>query len=146
MNTGKPEQGGISGSRKPETGQYLISAAITGIAALSCAPLAGGSHYHVVSFILLFVVSIMSTFLGMGPVLLASTLSALIWNFFFIPPQLTFHIDKPEDLLIFGLFFIIALVNGILTTRIRRQEILAREREKRTDRLFRLTHELSKAS
>lgn len=146
MKTGKPEQGGISGSRKPETGQYLISAAITGIAALSCAPLAGGSHYHVVSFILLFVVSIMSTFLGIGPVLLASTLSALIWNFFFIPPQLTFHIDKPEDLLIFGLFFIIALVNGILTTRIRRQEVLAREREKRTESLFRLTHELSKAS
>ncbi len=146
MKTRKPEQGGIRGLEKTGTGQYFVSVAITGITALSCAPLAGGSNYHVVSFILLFVVSIMSTFLWMGPVLLASTLSALIWNFFFIPPQLTFHIDKTEDLLIFGLFFIIALVNGILTTRIRRQEVLAREREKRTESLFRLTHELSKAS
>jgi two-component system sensor histidine kinase KdpD len=84
--------------------------------------------------------------MGTGPVLLASTLSALVWNFFYIPPHHTFHIDKTEDILIFGLFFIIALVNGILTTRVRRQEKIAREREKRTNALFQLTKELSKAS
>jgi two-component system sensor histidine kinase KdpD len=44
------------------------------------------------------------------------------------------------------LFFIIALVNGILTTRVRRQEKLAIDREKRTNALFQLTKELSKAS
>ena len=76
---------------------------------------------------------------------MASTLSAVVWNFFFIPPQFTFHIDKTEDILIFGLFFIIALLNGVLTTRVRRQEKLAVEREERTNSLFGLTKELSKA-
>lgn len=125
---------------------YLLSIIFIGGTALICSPLANTQNYHLVSYILLFVVSILSTFMGIGPVLLASTLSALVWNFFFIPPHHTFHIDKTEDILIFGLFFIIALVNGVLTTRVRRQEKIAREREKRTNALFQLTKELSKAS
>ena len=125
---------------------YLLCVLIISGTAVACAPLANTQNYHVVSFVLLFVVSILSTFMGIGPVLLASTLGAVVWNFFFIPPHLTFHIAKTEDVLIFGLFFIIALVNGVLTTRVRRQEKIAREREKRTNALFQLTKELSKAS
>jgi K+-sensing histidine kinase KdpD len=125
---------------------YILAIAIIAGSASLCIPLANTENYHVVSYILLFVVSIISTFLGIGPVLLAATLSALVWNFLFIPPHWTFHIDKTEDILIFGLFFIIALVNGVLTTRVRRQEKVAREREKRTSALFELTKELSKAS
>jgi len=125
---------------------YLLSVAITSGTALLCTPLANSQNYHMVSFILLFAVTIMSVFLGIGPVLVASTLSALAWNYFFIPPYYTFKIEKTEDILIFGLFFIIVLVNGILTTRVRRQEKLARDREKRTNALFQLTKELSKAS
>lgn len=124
---------------------YILSIIIVGITALLCTPLSNTQSYHVVSFILLFIVSFMATFMGIGPVLLASTLSALAWNYFFIPPHYTFHIEKAEDILMFGMFFIIALVNGVLTTRVRRQEQLAREREERTNALFQLTKELSKA-
>ena len=89
-----------------------------------------------VSFILLFVVSILATFMSMGPVLVASTLSAIVWNYFFIPPNYTFHIDKAEDILMFSMFFIIVMVNGVLTSKVRLQERLAREREERTNALF----------
>ena len=109
-------------------------------------PLSNLQGYHVVSFILLFAVSMLATFMGIDPVLVAATLSALVWNFFFIPPNLTFHIDKTEDILMFGMFFIVALMNGVLTTKVRRQERLACEREERTNALFQLTKELSKAS
>jgi K+-sensing histidine kinase KdpD len=125
---------------------YVLAVLIIGGTATLSIPLANTQNYHVVSFILLFVVSILSTFMGIGPVLAASTMSALVWNYFFIPPHRTFHIEKTEDILIFGLFFIIALVNGVLTTRLRKQEQIAREREKRTNALFQLTKELSKAS
>lgn len=125
---------------------YFLAVLIIGVIAAIFSPLANTQNYHVVSFILLFAVSLLSTFMRVGPVLLASAFAALLWNFFFIPPHLTFHIEKTEDLLIFGLFFIIALANGILTTRVRRQEELMREREKRTNTLFQLTRELSKAS
>lgn len=125
---------------------YVLAMLVVGIVAILCKPLSNTQNYHVVSYILLFVVSILSTIMGIGPVLLAATISALVWNFFFIPPHLTFHIERTEDLLIFGLFFIIAFANGVLTTRVRTQEQLAREREKRTNALFQLTKELSKSS
>ena len=133
-------------SKKQGINHFVLAVIITAGTALLCTPLVNTQSYHVVSFILLFVVSILATFMGTGPVLLASTLSAIFWNFFFIPPQFTFHIEKTEDILIFGLFFIIALVNGVLTTRVRKQEQLVRDREKRTNALFQLTKELSKAS
>lgn len=123
----------------------MLSVVIPGFTTLICLPLADTQNYHLVSYILLFVVSILSTFMTAGPVLLASTLSAILWNIFFIPPHFTIQIEKTGDILIFGLFFIIALVNGVLTTRVRQQEKIAREREKRTNALFQLTKELSKA-
>jgi two-component system, OmpR family, sensor histidine kinase KdpD len=102
--------------------------------------------YQVVSFVLLFIVSILAFFLGTGPVLVSATLSALTWDFFFIPPPFTFHVDKPEDMLMLIMFFIIALLSGVLTSRIRRQEMKIRIREERTNALYQLTRELSVAN
>src|SRR5512133_1887197 len=126
--------------------QYLIVMIIVSFTALLCRPLSNLQGYHIVSLILLFVVSLMAVFLGIGPILLASTLSSLVWNFFFIPPHFALHIEKTEDKLMFGSFFFIALLNGVLTNRIRRQEILSLEREERTNAIFELTRELSNAS
>jgi len=123
---------------------YLLVVLIIGLTTLVCTPLSNPQSYHIVSFILLFVVAILAVFLGIGPVLLASTMSAVSWNYFFIPPFHTFHIAGTEDRLMFISFFIIALLNGILTNRIRRQERLVRAREDETNALFQLTGELSK--
>ncbi len=102
--------------------------------------------YRIVSFILLFVVSILAVFFGTGPILVASTLSAAIWDYFFIPPSFTLHIGETEDTLLLVMFFMVALLNGILTSRIRRQEINARKREERTLALYELSKELLTAS
>ena len=124
---------------------YLIAIFIIALTTFLCSPLSNQQSYHIVSFILLFVVALLAVFMGIGPVLLASTFSAIAWNYFFIPPYHTFSIEKTEDKFMFGSFFIIALLNGVLTNRIRRQEMLVREREDQTKALFQLTGELSKA-
>lgn len=144
--TDNPKTGIFSSRFFFSINHYLLSVIIIGITVIICAPLSNSQSYHVVSFILLFVVSFLATFMRMGSVLLAAALSAIVWNFFFIPPHFTFHIDKVEDILMFGMFFIIALLNGILTTRVRRQKQLAKEREERTSALFLLTKGLSNAS
>lgn len=126
-------------------GQYAIVLLAVALVAFLCLPLATPQGYHIVSFILLFAVSLMAAFLGIGPILLASTLSALVWNFFFIPPHHTFNITATEDKFMFGSFFVVALVNGVLTNRIRKQEKKVREREYLTSALFQLTEALSKA-
>lgn len=102
--------------------------------------------YQIVSFGLLFLVSILALFYGTGPILLAAIESSLIWDYFFIPPQFTLHIEQPVDLLMLLMFFIIALLNGILTSRVRRQEKKIRIREERTHALYQLTKDLTAAS
>jgi K+-sensing histidine kinase KdpD len=122
---------------------YILAGLIVIIVSGACYIFTGYIGYQTVSFILLFVVSILSIFMGIGPIALAATLSAFIWNFFFIPPKFTITIDRTEDALMLAMFFIIALVNGILTSRVRRQEKLALEREARTSALYQLTRRLS---
>lgn len=57
-----------------------------------------------------------------GPVLLMAILSALAWNFVFIPPHFTLHIDRLEDVFMFVLFFVVALGMGHLITQLRGRE------------------------
>ena len=126
--------------------QYLIASVIVILTAAICFSIRGIIGYQIVSFALLFVVSTLAFFFGTGPIFLSATLSALVWDFFFIPPPYTLHIDKPEDMLMLVMFFIIALLSGVLTSRIKRQEMKIRIREERTNALYQLTRELSTAS
>ncbi len=126
--------------------QYIIVTAIIILVTLICYLLKNYIGYQIVSFCLLIVVSILALFYGTGPILLASSLSAAIWDYFFIPPQFTFHIDNPVEILMLVMFFIIALLNGVLTSRIRRQEKKIRIREERTQALYQLARELTNAA
>jgi two-component system sensor histidine kinase KdpD len=123
--------------------QYFIINIFVILTAIICFLVKDYIGYQVVSFVLLFLVSILALFYGTGPILLAATLSALIWDYFFIPPHYTLHIERPVDMLMLLMFFIIALMNGILTSRVRRQEKRIRIREERTNALYQLTRELS---
>jgi two-component system, OmpR family, sensor histidine kinase KdpD len=78
--------------------------------------------HRIVALILLLVVSINAMLFSILPVLTSAILSALIWNFFFIPPLFTFHIHNAEDMLMFILYFIIALLNTVLNVNIRKAE------------------------
>lgn len=126
--------------------KYLLAGIITIMTAIACYPARDIIGYQVVAFALLFEVSILAIFLGIGPILLSATLSALLWDFLFIPPSFTLHIERPEDVLMLFMYFIIVILNGILTSRVRRQERMTREREERTRALYQLTMELSSAS
>jgi two-component system, OmpR family, sensor histidine kinase KdpD len=126
--------------------QYALASLSTISVVFAFYPFTDQIGYQVVSYVLLFLVSILAIFMGIGPILLAATLSALIWNYFFIPPRFTFHINRAEDGLMFIMFFIIALVNGVLTSRVRNQERLSRDREERTNSLFALSKQLSVTS
>jgi K+-sensing histidine kinase KdpD len=57
-----------------------------------------------------------------GPVLAMAAAAALVWNYFFIPPRFTLHIERPEDVVMFGMFFVVAMAMGHLITRLRARE------------------------
>ena len=126
--------------------QYLTVSLIVILTSIGCYFVKDLIGYQAVSLILLFLVSTLALFYGTGPILLAATLSALIWDFFFIPPQFTLFIQKPLDILLLVMFFIIAILNGTLTSRVRRQEKKIRIREERTNALYQLTKDLNSIS
>lgn len=129
--------------------QYFVSVALILLVAIGCFFFSDFLGHRVVALLLLMSVSILAMLFDILPVLVASVLSAVIWNYFFIPPVFTFHIDHAEDLLMFMLYFFIALVNAVLTFKIREVEGKARDKEEKekTIKLYNtllnsLSHEL----
>lgn len=129
--------------------QYTISIALVFIVAATSYYTTGIIGYRAVALVLLMTVSLLAMLFEILPVLLAAVLSAVIWNFFFIPPLFTFHIDNTEDTLLFLLYFLIALINAVLTFKIRTEENKARDKEEKenTIKLYNtllnsLSHEL----
>jgi two-component system sensor histidine kinase KdpD len=109
----------------PPLKEYIT--AVTGVAALTvvCWLLTPLTGYGAISLIYLLGVLLAGMVLNRGPVLLVAALSALSWNFLFIPPLFTLHIAKPEDVLTFAVYFIIAITVGSLTARLKEREHLA---------------------
>jgi two-component system sensor histidine kinase KdpD len=115
--------------------QYLISISSTLLVATCSYFLSDLIGYKVVALLLLVTVSFNAMFFDVKPVMLAAVLSALVWNFFFIPPKFTLAIKNTEDGLLFLMYFIVALVNAALTTKIRTMEKVARQKEERENTL-----------
>ena len=67
------------------------------------------------------------------PVLFSAVLSAFIWNFFFIPPRFTLHVDTTEDVILLIMYFVIAIISGVLTYKVRQIEKIARLKEERAN-------------
>jgi two-component system, OmpR family, sensor histidine kinase KdpD len=101
--------------------------------------------YRAIGMVYLLAVIVLSLRVGRWPVLFAGVLSALAWDFLFIPPAYTFVIAKPEDMLLVSIYVVVALVAGHLTSRIRAQGNNERLREERATALFNLTRALAEA-
>lgn len=113
--------------------QYLFSIAIIIIVSGACFGLSEFIGYRVVALILLFTVSLLAITLDILPVLLAAVLSAFIWNFFFIPPRFTIHVSSTEDTILLIMYFVIAMINAVLTYKIRQIEKISRLKEERAN-------------
>ncbi|MBN1341763.1 MAG: sensor histidine kinase KdpD [Phycisphaerae bacterium] len=105
----------------------------------------GLSDADLVMTYLLAVVAV-AAWLGRGPAIASSIASVLLFNFFFTTPYYTLAVDNPEYVYTLVVMLAIALVVSALTARIRRQAELSRERERRTEALYRVSHRLAGVS
>jgi two-component system, OmpR family, sensor histidine kinase KdpD len=97
--------------------------------------------YQSIALLYLLLVVALSLRVNRGPVLAAAASSAVLWNFLFTEPRFTFKIDEFHDLMMFIMFFVVALSMGHLTSRLRRNEIAERQRERRTAALYELARQ-----
>jgi two-component system sensor histidine kinase KdpD len=116
-----------------------IAATVTGI----CLTIFRLTGYWAVALIYLLAVTVAGLRLHRGPTLLLAGLSALLWNFLFIPPRFTFYISQLPDFMMFGIYFVVALVIGHLAAQLREREEMERRREARATALYRLTRALA---
>jgi len=100
--------------------------------------LQGLMGYMAVSLIYLLAVIVLAMRLNRWAVLLTAALSAVAWDFLFIPPIFTFTIRSPHDVMMFTMFFIVALAMGHTTHKLRAREVAERRRERRASALNRL--------
>lgn len=124
---------------------YIYAALVCiGIAAVAT-PLR--NYFDLANIVMLFLLGVVfvSYRLGRGPGVLAAVLSVAFFDFFFVPPRLTFAVSDAQYLLTFVVMLIVGLVTGHLTAGLRYQARVARYREERARSLSEMAKSLSSA-
>jgi two-component system sensor histidine kinase KdpD len=116
--------------------QYLLSMGLVIVVSAMCFALSYSTvhlDHRVVALILLLTVSIIAVTFDILPVLCTAAFTAFTWDFFFIPPRFTLQTGTTEDTVLLVMYFIIAMVNAVLTYKIRQMEKLARKKIERAN-------------
>jgi two-component system sensor histidine kinase KdpD len=126
--------------------QYFKAVAVVAAVTVLNLPLAQVIGSRTAGLIFLMTIVGLAMSFNRGPVYLAAALSALVWDFLFLPPKLTFSIGSFEDAMMFAMYFVVALAMGHLISKIRAKERMDRRREERATAMYMLTLELGDAS
>jgi two-component system sensor histidine kinase KdpD len=82
---------------------------------------------------------------GLWPSLFASVVSALCYNFFFLPPIYTFTIADPHNIAAFTLFTLVAIIVSQFAGRGRMQTVAAQARVRAVESLYAFSRKLAGA-
>jgi two-component system sensor histidine kinase KdpD len=98
------------------------------------------------AIVFLLAVALVAARYGLGPGALAAVVGVLSFDFFFVPPYLTFAVADAQFVITFAIMLVVALIISTLAARLRSQIGAARGRERRLEALYRLSRELSGVS
>lgn len=134
------DMGGEKGNLKG----YVRAALLVGLATLLFFP--GRDIFSKGQWALLYIliVAFISALNGVRPGLLASVLAFFAWNYFFLPPYLTFTVSDPKDWLSLFVFLVVGVLIGIQTGRLRERETRALTQERKAALLSRFSARLVK--
>jgi two-component system sensor histidine kinase KdpD len=153
MQNGEPKSSswpGIAGgepsdARKSKRLRYLWAAVACAAVTVLSIPLA--AHFdrsNIVAIFILTVVLVAVRF-GRGAAALAAVLSVVSFDFFFVPPRLSFAVSDVQYVLTFFIMLAVGLITGQLTAGLRFQARVAGHREERAGSLYEIARDLSGA-
>ncbi|MDP9701969.1 DUF4118 domain-containing protein [Paenibacillus polysaccharolyticus] len=96
-----------------------------------------------VALVYLFPILISAVYWGMGPAVYAATLSVVMFDFFFVPPYLSFTIEDLRYLISFGVYLAVAVMTASLAGRLRQQLDRVKSREATTNALYDLSRQIT---
>lgn len=99
--------------------------------------------YEAIALVYLLAVVLLALFVGRGPILFATILTAMGWSVMFAPPRYSFHIGSFYDKMMFAMYFVVALTVAQLTARLRAERLAEQKSEERSRALYLFTRELA---
>ncbi|RZU45062.1 two-component system sensor histidine kinase KdpD [Fluviicoccus keumensis] len=123
-----------------------------GVTTGACALTAAGGvflqpYLDLVNIVMLFllVVLIAATRYGRGPAVLAALLGVALFDFFLVPPHLSFAVSDAQYLITFAVMLAVALTTAHLAANLRQQARTSARKERQTRLLYELARELAGA-
>jgi len=132
-------------ARKPAAGdakRFLFAVLVVGIC--TAMSLALRSTLNPANLVMIYLLGVVAVAMRSSrrAALFASVLSVAAFDFFCVPPYLTFAVSDSEYVPTFAVMLVVAVLISTLTVRIRMQAAHAAERAARMQALYRLTKEL----
>ena len=131
--------------RKVKRARYVWAAISCVVVTLISVPLA--EHFENSNIVAIFILAVVlvGVRLGRGPAALAAVLNVCAFDFFFVPPRLSFAVSDVQYLLTFFIMLAVGLITGQLTAGLRFQARVASHREERAGSLYEFARDLSGA-
>jgi two-component system sensor histidine kinase KdpD len=131
--------------RRGEGLSYAWSSAVVLVCTLVCWAMFRRFDNSNLIMVYLLGVAFVATLYGRRPSVLTAVLSVAAFDFFFVPPYLTFAVTDTQYLITFGVMLGVSLLISTLAARVRAQADAARRREERTRVLYAMSRELASA-
>ncbi|OGU14184.1 MAG: hypothetical protein A2076_01935 [Geobacteraceae bacterium GWC2_53_11] len=125
---------------------YISVLVLTLIATLFCEALR--PYISPTNMVMVYLVAVVlaSLRLGLKQAILTAFLGVLAFDFFFVPPRLTFSVADKEYLVTFLGFFVVGVVISSLVAKVQDRAEKLKEREAETASLYRLSRDLAVAA
>ena len=122
---------------------YLWTVLACVATALVAAPLR--LYFDLANIVMLFLLTVVlvAVRLGRGPAVAAALISVGLFDFFFVPPVLSFAVSDVQYLLTFAVMLAVGLITGQMTAGLRYQARVASYREQRARALYEFARDMS---
>ncbi|MGS0895515.1 DUF4118 domain-containing protein [Burkholderia stagnalis] len=133
------------GGRRSPPRHYAYAAAIC--AAITVVASLVSERLDLTNLVMLYLLGVVfsAVRLGRGPGVLQSFLSVAAFDFFFVPPRMSFSVSDTQYLLTFFGMLLTSLVISHLTSTLTREADVAQRRERRTGAIYAMARELGAA-
>lgn len=125
---------------------YIVSVALVMAATFLCLLVRPFLAPTNMVMIYLLAVVLSALRLGLKPAILTAFLGVLAFDFFVVPPQLTFSVADTEYILTFIALFSVGVIISSLVSKVRERADAVREREEQTASLYYLSRDLAAAA
>lgn len=98
------------------------------------------------TLIFLFYIIYISAYYNRIVAMFLSILSALVWNYIFVAPKFMSLFSRPENIMVYFVFFIVAIITSNLSAKLHKRENFLKKREKKLELLYELAQEIANNS